>query len=369
MAATYRAGVIGATGKGNYGHGLDTAFQGVPRAELVAVADENAEGLRKAGERLGVKRLYRDYRRMIAAEQLHIVSIGPRWVTDRVAMVEAAAEAGCHIYCEKPFAAGLVDADAMIDACSKANVKIAVAHQFRGMPPLQKAIEDVKSGRYGRLLRMYARPKDDHRGGGEELSVHGTHLFDLMIAFAGRPVWVSGHVAVGDRDATLKDKREGNEPVGPIAGDSIDAVFGFGEGVRGFFNSTANIDRPGRMIYGLRIECERALLHVRRLGDIYVYPAPLVLPELPDLSWQKTWIEHWHFTPEHKPADLSDWIPRGNRYLASELIRAIENDSEPVASGQAAQYIMEMVQGVYASHLSEGRRIAIPQRERTHPLA
>ena len=67
MAATYRVGVIGATGKGNYGHGLDTAFQGVPRAEVVAVADENAEGLRKAGERLGVKRLYRDYRRMIAA--------------------------------------------------------------------------------------------------------------------------------------------------------------------------------------------------------------------------------------------------------------------------------------------------------------
>ncbi len=369
MPTTYRVGVIGATGKGNYGHGLDTAFLGVRQTEVVAVADENPEGLHKAGERLGVNRLYRDFRRMISQEQLHIVSIGPRWVTDRVAMVEAAAQAGCHIYCEKPFAAGLVDADAMINACSETRVKIVVAHQFRGMPPVQKAIRDVQSGKYGRLLRLYARPKDDHRGGGEELSVHGTHLFDMMIAFAGRPRWVSGHVAVEGRDATLEDKREGNEPVGPIAGDSIDAVFGFDKGVRGFFNSTANLDRPGRGIYGLRIECERAILHIRRLGDVYVYPAPLILPELPDLTWQKTWIEHWHFTPEHKPADLSDWIHRGNRYLVSALMRAIEYDREPVASGQAAQYIMEMIQGVYASHFAEGRRVSIPQPQRAHPLA
>ncbi len=66
---------------------------------------------------------------------------------------------------------------------------------------------------------------------------------------------------------------------------------------------------------------------------------------------------------------MSDWLPRGNRYLVSQLIRAIENDTEPVASGQAAQFIMEMIQGVYASHFTEGRRVAIPQRQREHPLA
>ena len=369
MPSTYRVGVIGATGKGNYGHGLDAAFQGLQAAEVVAVADDNAEGLKKASERLGVRRLYRDFRRMIADEQLDIVCVGPRWITDRVAMVEAAAQAGCHIYCEKPFAAGLVEADAMMNACRKAKVKIAVAHQFRGMPPLRKAVVDVRSGKYGKLLRMYSRPKDDHRGGGEELTVHGTHLFDMMIAFAGRPRWVSGHVSVGGRDASLADKQEGNEPVGPIAGDSIAAAFGFDDGVRGFFNSTANIDRSGLSLYGLRIECERATLHIRRLGDVYVYPAAVVLPELPELTWQKTWIEHWHFTPEHKPRDLSDWIHRGNRFLAKELIRAIETDTEPVSSGQDALFVMEMIQGVYRSHFADGRRIRIPQAERSHPLS
>ena len=60
MLATYHVGVIGATGKGNYGHGLDAAFQGLQAAEVVAVADDSAEGLKKAGERLGVRRLYRE---------------------------------------------------------------------------------------------------------------------------------------------------------------------------------------------------------------------------------------------------------------------------------------------------------------------
>ena len=369
MRKTYRVGVIGSTGKGNYGHGLDTAFRQAANAEVVAVADDDPQGRERAGQRLGVERLYADYLRMIEAEKLDIVSIGPRWVTHRVAMVEAAAGAGCHIYCEKPFAAHLVDADAMIAACRKAGVKIAVAHQFRGMPPVQRAIRDVHSGKYGKLLRMYARPKDDHRGGGEELTVHGTHLFDMMIAFAGRPRWVSGHIAVGHRDATEQDRREGNEPVGPIAGDSIAATFGFPNSVHGFFYSTAYVDRPGRLLYGLQIECEKALLHIRRLGDVYVYPASVVLPEIPDLSWQKTWIERWHFTPEHKPRDLSDWIPRGNHYLVQQLIKAIEEGREPIASGENALFIMEMVQGVYGSHFGNGQRVPIPQTERRHPLS
>ena len=369
MSKTYRVGVIGSTGKGNYGHGLDTAFHNAPNSQVVAIADDNRQGLEKAGKRFGVNRLYADYRRMIDAEKLDIVAIGPRWITHRAPMVQAAAAAGCHIYCEKPFAADLVDADAMIAACRKAKVKLAVAHQFRGMPPVQRAIRDVREGKYGKLLRIYARPKDDHRGGGEELTVHGTHLFDLIIALAGKPRWVSGRVAVGDRDATLQDRREGNEPVGPIAGDSIAATFGFPNGVHGFFHSTANTDRPGRLLYGLQIECEKALLSIRRLGDVFVYPAAVVLPEMTELDWQKTWVEKWHFTPEHKPRDLSNWIARGNRYLAQQLIKAIEQDREPVASGEVALSIVEMVQGVYASHFRHGQRIPIPQTPRRHPLS
>ena len=140
----YRAGIIGATGRGAYGYGLNRVFEDSEGVDLVAVAD--AEGLQAAGEKLGVSKFYADYREMLEREGLDIVSIGPRWVTDRRPKVEAAAAAGCHVYCEKPFSGSLADANAMIAACEKAGVRIGVAHQFRGMPPVPKAIEEVKTG-------------------------------------------------------------------------------------------------------------------------------------------------------------------------------------------------------------------------------
>ncbi len=366
---TYKAAVIGATKQGDYGHGLDTAFLDNPRIELVAVADSNPEGLERKAKSLNVTKSYLDYREMLDKERPDLVAIGPRWVTDRVEMITAVAQAGCHMYCEKPFVGRVEDADAIVAACRQAGVKLTMAHQFRTMPPVQKMLADLHAGKYGKLLRLHARPKDDHRGGGEELIVHGTHLFDLMIAAAGWPLWVAGRVTVAGREATKADARQGNEPVGPIAGDGCSAQFGFEHGVTGFFESTANLHRSHRSsFYGLLLECEEALLHVRRFGDIYVYPAPVVLPEDEKLAWEKIWIPEWHFTPEHQPRDLSNWIDRGNKIMVSDLIAAIEEDRDPLSSLDHARLITEMVQGVYASHFANGARQPLPLAERRHPL-
>jgi predicted dehydrogenase len=368
MGKRYRTAAIGSTGKGNFGHGLDTAFQGLDGVDFVALADDNPEGLQAVARKTGVRNLYRDYRELLAREKPDVVSIGPRWVDQRVAMVTAAAAAGCHVYCEKPLAGDLADADALLDACAKAGVKLAVAHQFRAMPPVRQAQRDLRAGRFGKLLRLHARPKDDHRGGGEELIVHGTHLMDLMVFFAGPPRWVSGHVAVGTRDATREDRRRATEPVGPVAGDSIAATYGFDQGVRGFYDSTAHLFRPERTPYGLYLECEEAILAIRSPGDVYVYPAAVVVPENPKLTWQKVWVEDWHFYPDHKPRPMNDWIDRGNKVLVRDLLEAVAQDRPPLASGADARLALEMIQGVYASHLAGGTRRAIPLSERAHPL-
>ena len=44
MAGNYRIGVIGETGRGNYGHGLDKVWLALPDCEIVAVADSNEPG-------------------------------------------------------------------------------------------------------------------------------------------------------------------------------------------------------------------------------------------------------------------------------------------------------------------------------------
>ena len=371
MKKKYRAAIIGSSGQGNYGHGLDRVFSDLDHVELVAIADINPIGLQQAGQQLKPSNLYRDYQKMLKTEKPELVSIAPGWVTERLAMVEASASVGSHIYCEKPVASELAEVDKMAKACDSANIKMAIAHQWRAMPAIQKAIIDVKSNKYGQLLRMWARPKDDSRGGGEELLLHGTHLFDLMIAFAGLPRWVTGHILQDRRSATMSDTRQGTQPVGPIMGDSISATFGFDDGIRGYFESTANLVIPNQSkfsnLFGLSLECELARIELREPGNYFVYPAPRCLPDQTHLGWEKILVPGWH--------DLYDeerlwkiFLHLGNQVLIQDLIESIEENQEPLSSMQNAIYISEMVQGVYLSHVSNGCRLKIPLQDRVHPL-
>jgi predicted dehydrogenase len=368
MKKHYRAAAIGSTGKGNFGHGMDTAFKGLDGVEFVALADDNAAGLKSAAKKTGVRNLYVDYREMLAREKLDLVGVGPSWLDRHAEMVTAAARAGSHVFCEKPLASCLADADAILAACAQAGVKLAVAHQYRAMAPVQQARKNLQAGKYGKLVRMRARPKDDQRGGGEELLIHGTHWLDLMIYFASVPRWVSGHLSVGGRDVIRADRREGTGAFGPLAGDSFAACYGFEHGVRGFFDSTANLARADRWCYGLQLECADATLLVRNGGEVFVYPANTVIPENPKLTWEKLWVEDWHFFPDHRPRPLTDYLHRSNQTLVKDLIQAVELDRQPLTSGEDARLALEMIQGVYASHFADGARLPIPLKVRQHPL-
>src|SRR5262249_13608863 len=100
----YRVAVIGRTGKGNYGHGLDTVWLKCDRAEVVAVSDENDAGRSAAAKRLGAKSAYTDYREMLAKEKPQIVSVADRWPDCHRDMLIACAEHGANVFLEKPAA-------------------------------------------------------------------------------------------------------------------------------------------------------------------------------------------------------------------------------------------------------------------------
>ncbi len=184
-----------------------------------------------------------------------------------------------------------------------------------------------------------------------------------MIAFAGLPRWVSGHVAVGDRDAAAGDARDGS--VGLMAGDSISAMFGFDDGARGFWDSTAGLAAPERGIgdlFGVALECEQARLELRQPGEVFLYPAPRVLPDL-GLVWDR-----WHEEDLVAEVQGKNFLHLGNKILARDLMAAIAGDREPLSSIRSVRYTVEMVQGVYASHLAAGVRLSIPLQDRVHPL-
>src|SRR5215471_15149613 len=208
MAKKYRVAVIGRTGKGNYGHGLDTVWKGL-EVEIVAVADENDKGRASAAKRLGAPHAYADYRAMLEKEKPQIVSVADRHLDEHRDMVVACARAGASIFLEKPMARTLEEADEMVRACEAHHVKLAIAHQTRYSPRVARLRELIGSGRLGDLLEARARGKEDGRGGGEDLMVLGTHLFDLMRFLVGDPAWCFARILQGGKPAALAQARPG----------------------------------------------------------------------------------------------------------------------------------------------------------------
>lgn len=393
----YRAAVIGHTGQGNYGHGLDVAFCDLPMIEIVAVADPVESGRQQAQARIGATRAYADYQEMLTQEQPDLVAIAPRWLGERVAMVTAAAAAGAHIFLEKPLAPSLAEADVMLAACTKAGVKIAVAHQGRLHPATLHAQRLIESGELGRLRQVRGYGKMDHRGGGQDLMVLGTHVLDLMRLFAGSATWASAELFVGSRLAGPEDVRAGEEGIGPIAGDGLRATFGFENDVVGFFESFAGLGMAEEY-FGLDLVGERGQLALRGGFNkrLMRYPRPYAVPGAP-LTFRRDiyannperdslavgalpeeYVDHWSLvtvpgtvageTPGTTPVSSEALVQHCNRRLVLDLLAAIEEDRAPLSSGERARGSLELIQAIAAAHAAGGR-ISLPLQTRTHPYA
>jgi predicted dehydrogenase len=125
--------------------------------QLVAVADVREEAAQAVAAPVGAA-VYRDYRDLLARSDIEMVIITTPEFLHRE-QVCAAAAAGKHILCEKPIAATLADADAMIDACNRAGVRLMVGHSRRFTGRYLEIHRAVLSGEIGevRLIRENER--------------------------------------------------------------------------------------------------------------------------------------------------------------------------------------------------------------------
>ncbi len=360
---TYTACIIGHTGRGDYGHGLDLAFQKVAGVRVAAVADPDEKGRKETAQKSGAPRSYADWREMLEKEKPNLVAIGPRWVEKRLEMISAAARIGAHVVMEKPMAASLEEADAILDVTAKAKTKIALAFHVRVAPTIVHLKKLLDEGFLGDLLEMRTRGKEDHRAGGEDMAVLGTHCMYLMRYFAGEPIWCSARVSEKGREIAAGDRRAATEPLGPVAGDTIDATFAFAGGVVGHFASHKILQGSGgRFTIALHGSKGVAIAHIGADPEIFHLPDPLWSPGKSGARWQPL-----PGAPSNKdPSGLADFAA-ANKRLVEGLIHAVETGGESVASAAEGRAVLEMIFAVYAAHL-KGGRVAFPLGERRHPL-
>jgi predicted dehydrogenase len=364
MANNYRVAVIGRTGKGNYGHGIDTVWPALPNVEVLAVADEHEVGRKTALPRTGAKTAYADYREMLAKERPQIVGIGPRWLDQHAAMALAAAEFGCHVFMEKPFTPTLAQADEVIRAFEMKHLKLALAHQTRQCPIVHLVKKLLAAGEIGQLLEMRGRGKEDHRGGGEDLWVLGSHILDLMRFFAGNPTDCHGVVTQAGHPVTRADVVEGNEGLGPLAGDTITARYSFPHGVVGHFASFRKQGgSPSR--FGLQLLGSQGIVEVL---TGYAEPAWL----LRDSSWSpgRSGAKWQKITSNgvDQPETIAErGLGAGNLAAVKNLMDCIEHDHQPLCSMYDGRASVEMISAVFESH-RVGRTVPLPLTTRENPL-
>jgi UDP-N-acetyl-2-amino-2-deoxyglucuronate dehydrogenase len=132
----------------------------------------------------------------------------------------AAARAGKHVLVEKPMATRVVDAQAMVQACDEAGVRLGVVLQRRADPLFRRIHDALAAGDLGDLTlgvvtMPYHRPQAYYeqavwRGtwagdGGGVLMNQGIHLVDLLVWCLGDPVEVHAHAATLQRDIEVED--------------------------------------------------------------------------------------------------------------------------------------------------------------------
>jgi len=363
--AKYRIAVIGRTGKGNYGHGLDVVWNDIEQAQVVAVADEDPKGRAAAAKRLKAPKAYSDYRQMLEKERPQIVSVAPRWLDCHRDMVVACAEFGCHVFLEKPMCQSLEQADEMIAALEKRNLKLAIAHQTRYSPALKHVKKIIADGKLGDILELRGRGKEDRRGGGEDLMVLGTHVMDLMRFFCGDARCCFARVKEGGKPVSRNEVREGAEGIGLLAGDEIHTMYHFKGTTTGYFSTQRARDGVSKR-FGLAVYGSKGILTMTTgaLPDIRFVEDPSWQPGRSKGRWKQISSDG-----VGKPETLGDrGHGFGNRLIALDLIRAIETDTQPKGSAYDGRAALEMILAVYESHRLNGS-VGLPLKNRRHPLS
>lgn len=364
--APYRAAVIGRTGRGDYGHGIDIAFKNQPKLDLVAVADDHPKGLAAAAKRLGVANAYDDYRAMLDKEKPQFVAVGPRWVDAHQEIIVACAERGIHVFTEKPMAPDLAAADAIVNACERAHTKLAVAFQTRYGPRYDRVKELIADGVIGQVLEIRARGKEDHRGGGEDMLVLGPHLMDICRDLLGEPSWCFASVTEGGKPITKASIRQGAEGLGPLAGDRVDAVHGFARHPAVAHFATSRPGDAGQR-FGLLVCGSKGVIQVQTgwLPPNFLLDSPDWTGAAKGARWRP--ITSAGLDKPEPIAGSSEMDP-ANRLIVADLIQSVENDTQPKSSVYDGRGALEMLLACFASQV-QGGPVTYPLGDRgRHPL-
>jgi predicted dehydrogenase len=186
-------------GLGRWGQNLVNSIQG--KSDKIRVAAGATRTVSKAADYAKQQGfpLHDSYKKVLADPKIDAIIVATPH-TQRVEIISAAAQAGKHVFTEKPLALNRQDGDAIIKACADHKVTLAVGFNWRFQPALQEIKRMLDDGRLGKLLHIegnfcgpsvYRFGPDHWRLNPEEgpaggMTGRGVHVVDAMLYLAGK---------------------------------------------------------------------------------------------------------------------------------------------------------------------------------------
>ena len=213
MAQEINVGLIGYKFMGKaHSHAYQTVdkfFDVTCKPVMKAICGRDQAALSEFASRWGWQSCETDWQQLVARDDIDLVDVGTPGST-HAAMAIGAAEAGKHVFCEKPMAMNLAECRDMLAAVRKAGVKHMVNHNYRRVPAVSLAKRMIESDELGEIrharftylqdwLTDPTRPMDwrlrkESAGSGAHGDL-GSHMVDLA------------HFLVGDLESVVGQKK------------------------------------------------------------------------------------------------------------------------------------------------------------------
>ena len=327
---------LGIIGGGGISDTHARAAQQIDGVAVTAFYGDNFEKTTQLAQRYGGA-VYRDLESFFEHRPMDLVIIGSPSALHAEQGI-AAARRGIHVLTEKPIDVTTARADALIEECERAKVKLGVCFQDRVAPDIARLKQLIDEGRAGKPILCsgyvkWYRPPDYYansrwRGrraldGGGALMNQGVHTIDLLL-------WLMGDVErVYARTLTALHEIE--------VEDTVVATLEFGNGAVGTIEAGTSI-YPG---YQRRIEVTGSE------GTIVMEHDRIVRADLrtPDPSLVITGEANTNASASSPiVSDVS-----GHRRLIEDFLRAIETGSQPICDGREGRRSVELIEAIYQS--------------------
>ncbi|MFF9210673.1 MULTISPECIES: Gfo/Idh/MocA family protein [unclassified Streptomyces] len=262
------------------------------RPRLVAVAEEVPGRAEEAAAQFGFASTTRDWRDLAADPRVEAVSVtAPNFLHREIGV--ALAEAGKHLWIEKPVGLNAEDARAVADAVARAGVQGAVGFNYRNAPAVEAARELLASGELGTVTHVRIRLFSDYaahpegaltwryereRGGSGVLGDLASHGVDLARYLLGEIASLTADTAIfvperaRPTGATAGHSRATGGALGPVENeDYAGCLLRFASGARGVLEA-CRVSVGEQNAYGFEVHGTKGAVFwdFRRMNELRV---------------------------------------------------------------------------------------------------